>query len=577
MAKREMVVEGTEIHDRASLREWLERNPAAAPIIAVRCALRVLPLVARRSRATLSIQVFRATFVVCTSQRLGWYNKSPIRAAADAADADADADAAAADAAAAAAYAAAAAAAADAAAADAAAAAYAAAYAATDAAALWKSVTADAASLEKDGTVERLTWQRLWLSDVRGGDRRRLNIPDWARAAFDRFKRSDGARDAGFAFWIRWYEGVLAGRREGLFDSELTGESERDLFIRIAEQPDSFWKQEPAKVNADIRRLIDEAKAAKAPEAAPPKVPATQPAAIEPVWQEDGKLGLPRKPAAPDLDATSLLAALEALRDDIIELADDADNTANIDKRPAEYLRKLARLIPAEVPSQVLLFKLGHGHEVLADLASHTDSEWPDLLASRYRRLVLQYERVVRQFPKWREFVQNAATEKLTDEQIRDALQVAESFAAELRTGDGGQLVDAGVPAALEEIVGAAVDWRADLAAGSEQLAEDLLESVNNILKRLSEHALWLKAKAIASDMTSAYGKEARKSLVKEAGKLGKETGPAIGRLLKRIAKVTPFIGGGSAAGYHLLPKLVSQYPAYFGWLEPVLKSLGIL
>jgi hypothetical protein len=276
MAKREAVVEGAEIHDGASLRQWLKRNPAAAPIIAVRCALRVLPVFAGRLPATLNIQVFRVTFVVWTSQRLGWYNKELIRAAAAAvaaaaaaADADAATDAYAAAAAAAAtdAYAAAAAAATTTdAAAYAADAAAAAAYAAATIGDLWESVAADAKFVETD---QGLKWQRLWLNDVSGGARKRLNLPDWARTAFDSFKRSDGARDAEFAHWIRWYEGVLAGRREGYFDSQFKFQSERDLFIRVAEQPDSFWKQEPAKVNADIRRLIDEAKAAKAPEAAP--------------------------------------------------------------------------------------------------------------------------------------------------------------------------------------------------------------------------------------------------------------------------------------------------------------------
>lgn len=265
MAKREMVVEGTEIHDRASLREWLERNPAAAPIIAVRCALRVLPLVARRSRVTLSIRVFRATFVVWTSQRLGWYNEELIRAAADADADDADAAYAAYAAADAAAYAAAAANAA---------------YVAADAGDLWESVTADARLVETVASGAGLVRQRLWLQDVNGSNRRWLKTPGWARELFDDFRKSDAARDADFAIWIRWYEGVLSGRRAGFFDKNITGQRERDLFIRVAEQSDSFWKQEPAKVNADIRGWIDEAKAAKVPEAAPDQTDGEQDATL---------------------------------------------------------------------------------------------------------------------------------------------------------------------------------------------------------------------------------------------------------------------------------------------------------
>jgi hypothetical protein len=556
------------------------------------------------SRAkNLVLQTFRTTFVAWTvhiSPRLLEEVRTAANAARDAAHhSDAAAYSVAADAAAyaAAAYAAAAAAAsADAitgetAASDASTAAADAAYAAyvaddSDASAsdiLWASIATDIAWItDHDETddislASRLTAERLWIGEGRGGDRDRGNFPLWARGPWNSFQ---------FGVWSNWYDSLLTGRTNGRFDSALKEKAELDLINRLVTQPAAFWERDAKMVNAEIVLWIKEAKSEVPETPLAPEVPGVRPAAIEPIWW-DGKLTLPGFASPSDLDEMSLVAALQALREDLTELANDAKEVENIDHRPAKYLYRLADRIPVTLPSQTLLFRLGHAHEVLNDLARTTDVEWPDLLATRYRRLALQYERSVRQFPKWRAFVRNAAERKLTSEQIAEVPQVVETVVAELQTDDAREFIDSAIPNSLQAARVPIVEWEEGLAAGNEQLAEDLLESINNVLKRTAEFALALKSAGIdpvaswvgstGKDSFEVFSKEAKKSIVEEFGNFGKAAGPALGRFLKRLAKITTYGSAAAGSGALLLRRLVTLYPETFGWLEPVLRFLHLL
>jgi hypothetical protein len=455
---------------------------------------------------------------------------------------------------------------------------------------LWKAVTDDVnwvndqQSLSHAELASGLISRPLWIDDVRGDETFRVNFPIWARRPWDLLKKMPAARGAGFEMWLRWYESLLLARTQGCLDGALKGEAERKIAIHIATQTDEFWLQYPPTLNAEIRTWIKEAKDVQL--GGPPKVPETRPAAIEPLWL-DGKLALPAASLPSDLDEASLLAALGALREDLAELAADVVLTQNIDHRPAEYLRRLADRIPNAMPSQALLFRLGHANEVLSDLTHTTDIEWPDLLAARYRRLALQYERTVRQFPKWRAFVRNAAEQSLTAEQIAEVPQIVETVVAELQTNDAREFIDQAIPEALKATQAPIVDWNESISLGKEQLAEDLLESINNVLKRTVEFSLALKSAGVDPVMSwvgatarkslEEFGKEANKSIVKEFGKFGKATGPALGRFLKRIAKITTYGGPAAGGGVLLLQRLFTMYPDTFGWLEPVFRFLHLL
>lgn len=203
----------------------------------------------------------------------------------------------------------------------------------------WNSVLVDANWIEgrtptkHDRPSSGLIKERLWLENVRGGKKFRVNFPDWARIPWNSFKGAPEIRRSGFDIWIRWYESVLVGRRKGILDQKLKRKAEREIVVRLAAMPDEFWRDGAAVVNAQIQDWIDEANNDGQPSS--PHIPETRPAAIEPLWQ-DGKLTLPIVSPASDLDESSLLASLNALREDLTELAADAIAVPNIDHRPAD-------------------------------------------------------------------------------------------------------------------------------------------------------------------------------------------------------------------------------------------------
>jgi hypothetical protein len=440
--------------------------------------------------------------------------------------------------------------------------------------------------------------------------------------------------------WTDWYEARLDGR---------VNDEERELaYVRIEE---ALWAQGPAVANAEIKRRIEELeppnpvvgptgpimadieppasetnthfigrfqptvlrsfpynswdsgaasmgvtepepkrRRKKEPKPSPvPEIPPQRPAALEPVWS-NGKLVLPPDPASTDGDLGALVAALKVLRAEIAELADDADGEANIDKRSIIYLRRKAEGIPNHAPAQDELFRLAHAKEFLEGYARTVNEEWPDFLTQRFHKLTLHFDRTVRQFPKWRDFVRNAEKDRLTPEQVAGVPGLTNAFVEAMRDEDAREFIDPSIPEALDSL-------QAPLHANSPSdtdrpplasepiklLPEDVIESINNIAKRAVEAALASDVGAkpgaiaksvakknagglggMAKDMASRYGVEARKSLIKEAKRLGKETGPAITKWVKRA------IYGGS------ITALMQAFPAAFHWLEAIKQFLHL-
>jgi len=131
---------------------------------------------------------------------------------------------------------------------------------------IWDSISADAnwLSNHKDtGNASEQAAQlgnaQLWLIDVRGDKKYRVNFPIWARRAWDVFKKADGVKEAGFNVWIRWYEARLRGHETSGFNPALKGNAAQDLDLRIATQPNKFWDGDAATVNAEINGWIEEA------------------------------------------------------------------------------------------------------------------------------------------------------------------------------------------------------------------------------------------------------------------------------------------------------------------------------
>jgi hypothetical protein len=591
------------------LKAWLQgKTPATSVAFAARAALRVLPIkwevrgLAFEDEfvADIVLPVFRATGVPWATA------KYPARATmlkSAAARAASTAHAAASHAAShAVAYAASARAAAHAADAAHAATAAAAAHAAYPsfglnlhraAAPLWTAVSIDATRVEEGVVASVIAGSPLWPEGQPG------QLP----FLWHEMKAALLAAKQDWEVWTLWYDDRLEGR---------VRDEERELaYVRIE---DTLWNQGPAIVNAEIRRMIEDFEAPQSdtqePKRSPaglsmldgfsipgqshtqepkpsaiPEIPPQRPAALEPVWS-NGKLVLPARSARTDGDKRANAAALKALRAEINDLADDADSEANIDKRAVAYFRRVARRISDRPPSQDELFRLAHAKEFLEAYAKTVSDEWPEFLARRFHALTLHFDRTVRQFPKWREFVRNAETDRLTPAQAAEVPSLANAFVEALRDEDAREFINPSVPTALQMLqaplqpAGESDMDRPPLA--NEQirpgLAEDVVESINNIAKRAVEAALasnavderTAKSKAAvktktgglrgtAKELASGYAVEARKSLVKESKRLGKETGPAVTKWAKRT-----ILAGGA------IPVLMRISPAAFHWLEAI-------
>ncbi|RAI36408.1 hypothetical protein CH340_03115 [Rhodoplanes serenus] len=397
--------------------------------------------------------------------------------------------------------------------------------------------------------------------------------PHWVEETWTATAQELLAAGQHWRVWTDWYADVLAGRQHS--------EAWDACFVDLDPDDPLPWDDGPKAVNervaARLTKLNEklDAMVSDVP-ANPPEVPKPRPAAIQPVWI-NGRLRLPREPLPADLDPEVLVDALAALRDDLIDLAEEVLSVGNVDPRPAHYLRRVAENIPGTPPSPALLFRLGHAKEVMDRFGRTVDAEWTDLLAVRYHVVLRHFDRTVRQFPSWRAFVQNAGRGKLTPEQVAEAAKLVEPIRVELESDDARAVIDEEIPAALRELgqpIGLTADKAVALEAGMDALAVDLLESVNNVLKAVVEAALAAKARLgpIGSRAAEEYLKQADKSLVTEAGRLGDQTGPALVRLVKRLA-----IGGfGVAASVPALKRLSQMFPESFGWLEPVLRVLGV-
>jgi hypothetical protein len=153
------------------------------------------------------------------------------------------------------------------------------------------------------------------------------------------------------------------------------------------------------------------------------------------------------RPARTDGDKRANAAALKALRAELVELAGDVEaEPSNFDKRTATYLRRIAEHISDRAMPQHELFRLAHAKEVFEGRGTTANDQWPDHLAPRFHALTLLFDCTVRQFPKWRDFVQNAQEDRLTPEQAAAVPALADEMILALREDEARSLVDPAVP-----------------------------------------------------------------------------------------------------------------------------------
>jgi hypothetical protein len=451
----------------------------------------------------------------------------------------------------------------------------------------WSAVSFDATQLEDGVPASVIAGSTLWPQGQ----------PDLPQSLWQEMKRDLLAANQDWDVWTDWYEARLRGKP-----------SNKKFEIGRSTIPDETWRQGPATVNAEIKKLKRPPPPRKKKEPKPPpppKIPPPRPAALEPIWS-DGMLTLPTAPAETS-DSEALAAALTVLRSATNELADDAEvELSDFDKRPVSYLRRIAERIPDHPPAQDELFQLGHMKEELVNYAKVVDEQWPEHLMARFHALTLLFDRTVRQSPKWRAFVRNANKDRLTAEQASETPNVAQVMADALRDEDARTFIDPPIPAKLEKLqepLKAEVEnaERSYLPAIREEgllLAEDTVESINNIVKEVVAAALaelnvpeTPARTRVAAPKTprgirkamdeafSGFAIEAENSVIKQAKQWGKQVGPGLAQLANKMGsfifkwtKRLLLLGAGAGtvatAGPTLAVLLIRVFPDQFGWLQ---------
>ncbi|WP_316227734.1 GcrA family cell cycle regulator [Bradyrhizobium sp. SZCCHNR3015] len=349
-----------------------------------------------------------------------------------------------------------------------------------------------------------------------------------------------------------------------------------------------------------LNSLVENSLIQRRPEP-PPVVPTLKPAAIEPMIRK-GKITLPNQSVKSDLDERTIQAALRALRQQVKELADDlahaanADHSQNIDKRVVSFLQNLSNRIPTRRPTQEALFLLGHEQETLETYAATVNEEWPPLLSGRYLSVTRAFDRTLRQFPKWRLFKRNAGNDRLTTEQRERAPELAAEFSFALGEKEAQEQIDHKLPETIDALRGRLsygitnpdqqMTDSDEITEGSNALAEDLITSIDNIVKLIADIALagaralveaGVGSSKLVKDAASAFWKTARPSIIDSAGAAGKTVGPKLVLWCKRILVGATTIGVAKVAGLSaVIARLIVAFPDTFGWVTPILRFLQL-
>jgi Xaa-Pro aminopeptidase len=367
-------------------------------------------------------------------------------------------------------------------------------------------------------------------------------------------------KDENWQVWVDWYERIVAGKSASL-DVE-----KAYVFL---DDP-TLWEKGHTAVNAAIKKKLEEVEEPlTAPPPSPPTVPPQSPAAIEPQWNGD-TLGLPTERGRGDLTDADLIAALRSLKDGLLETAKDAADESNLDRRITRTLNRLADKIPdAEVPPQHVIFTLGHAQEKLVDLQATVIEQASTALAADYQSLMRQFDRAVRQFPRWREYVRNAEKDTLTPDDIEAAKVAADDVNAILEDAVSWDVVGEDIRRAFSELdqllgqAGNETPSEDTIRNGAELLALDVLESIENIAKRLAEKTLELgddfknhlehDREALRNIWNSKTISDARanfrKGFAKQLNKESERLGTALAKVPRLFAKVAIVLMIGWAVG----------------------------
>lgn len=421
---------------------------------------------------------------------------------------------------------------------------------------LWNAIAVDCRDMEAQGVAGAIE-RPLWPLETVAGSPTSRTTPGWSRAYFDGLAESELGGTA-FELITTWYQAVA-------FGSEIR--RLHDLFGEVADReiaakPDEFWK---VTVNRSAGRIMDEVAGIAGWELdirETVSIPPQSPASVRPLWAGDRVVQ--DSSALPALSGNDLgLANLQALREEMLDLAQSIAAEQNIDRRPGIYIAATADLITAELPTSATLFRLMRREAALVEYKVVVDEQWPDFLSRRYRAVLNDFTEALDQFEDRRRFSRSSLE---IDVETLSAKEIADDTAAvvqQMRSDSGVVLIDESVPSTIEAIAPEKDEPPLPEGSGVDLVRNlDQLESINNTLKRLAERADDdPEIKSMLQQMNEAYLSEFKAGLIVGAAEAGRSDGQVTAKGLMRgqVAASAAKIGS---------KKLTDRYPRLFRWLK---------
>lgn len=123
----------------------------------------------------------------------------------------------------------------------------------------WQITSNDAIILGEGSTAANLLGKKVWQE-----------APHWWNVAWEKGLRWLSASGEGFEVWREWNYGRLEGLPHAFADFD--DAADKTFYRWIVEQDDEWWSREPAEVNAEIAKFVDDLRKPKdtSPEPSPP-------------------------------------------------------------------------------------------------------------------------------------------------------------------------------------------------------------------------------------------------------------------------------------------------------------------
>ncbi|MFN3226124.1 MAG: hypothetical protein ACE360_07740 [Hyphomicrobiales bacterium] len=340
----------------------------------------------------------------------------------------------------------------------------------------WKSNLVDIQSLQLGKDVSR---KRLWP-----GETPDLSISRWENLCKELVPLKED-----WEVWTDWYDARLRG---GPTHPELSAAAnERIEVARVLEIDEEDWEQGPAHVNAKIRAIIERETERDQRERNSERETTNNPpeqvfSSVRAVWK-NGLVVNDLTPVGAELEQQSQIAALQAIKEELVELAAELDREANIDDRPANHMRRTAELIPNSLPNATELNRLIRREATMLGHLETVQEQWPDFLADSYTTLTEGLTEALDRFAERREVRRSDFSAALDGTDSRAAREDLTVLAQAMRSDLGAELINPEVPTTIETIADEIPNEGPLEDLPSRLATVDSFESANNVLKAIAE------------------------------------------------------------------------------------------